>query len=133
MLRELKGESTQKRLLRLVAVQRAVSCVSSLTVTLVGRGSVDAGGKGVTVVETQPAFLYIRAGGVGPDRVLLFGFHVLQLHLHFQGSRRGRSLGLRAGRAGRGDVRYYYCISIYMSTHCVMALCRNSVLVWRIF
>lgn len=62
----------RRRLLRLVAVQRAISCVSSLTVALVGGGSVDAGGKRVAVVEAQPAFFHIRAGGVGPDCILVF-------------------------------------------------------------
>ncbi|KAF3839321.1 hypothetical protein F7725_018038 [Dissostichus mawsoni] len=42
--------------------KRAVPGVSSLTVALVGGGRVDAGGEGVTVVETQPAFLHIGAG-----------------------------------------------------------------------
>ena len=106
-------------------MQSAVPRVSPLTVALVGGGSVDAGGKGVTVVETQSALLYVRAGGVGPDRILVFGFHVLQLQLHFQGSRRGRSLGLGAGRAGRGDVRYTnICPSVRSAT--VLWLCRYS-------
>lgn len=43
----------QRNILRLVAVQCAIPCVSSLTVALIGGGSVDAGGEGVTVVETQ--------------------------------------------------------------------------------
>lgn len=91
----------------MVAVQCAISCVSSLTVALVGGGSVDAGGKRVAVVETQPAFLHIRTGGIGPDRILLFFIQVLQLHLHFHGSRRGRGLGLRAGgeQEERRDVK----------------------------
>lgn len=118
-LSELKYESTEehsfrRRFLRLVAVQCAIPCISSLTVALIGGGSVDAGSEEVTVVETQPAFLYIRAGGVGPDRILLFVIQVLQLHLHFQGSRRGWGLGLRTGRAGHGDVKLdRYTISIY--------------------
>lgn len=57
--------------LRLVAMLCAISCVSPLTVALVGGGGVNAGGIVVTVVETQPTFLYIRAGGVGPDGILL--------------------------------------------------------------
>lgn len=83
-------------LLRLVAVQRAVSRVTSLAVALVGSGGVDAGGERVTVVEAQPAFLHVRAGGVRPDGVLLFVVKVLQLHLHLHGSRRRRRLRLRA-------------------------------------
>lgn len=114
-------------------MQCAIPRVSSLTVALIGGGSVDAGGEEVTVVEAQPAFLYIRAGGVGPDRILLFIVQVLQLHLHFQGSWWGRGLGLRAGRAGRGDVNLdRYTISTYPSIHCVVALCRSSVLVRNI-
>lgn len=92
---------------RLVAVQRAVSGVASLTVALVGRGGVDARGEGVTVVETQPALLHVRAGGVRPHRVLLFILKVLQLQLHLQRPGGGRGLGLRAGGggAGEGEVR----------------------------
>lgn len=73
---------------RLVTVQCAIPRVTSLTVALIGGGSVDARGEGVTVVETQPAFLDIWAGGVGPDRILLFAVQVLQLQLHLQRSRR---------------------------------------------
>ncbi len=94
------------KLLRLVAVQCAISCVSSLTVALIGGGRVDAGGEEVTVVETQPAFFYIRAGGVGPDRILLFIIQVLQLQLHFQGSRWCQGLGLRAEGAWQGDIKW---------------------------
>lgn len=129
----MKDESTEEqnfrlRLLRLVAVQCAIPCVSSLTVALIGGGSVDAGGKDVTVVETQSAFLYIRAGGIGPDRILLFIIQVLQLHLHLQGSRRGRGLRLWAGREGK--MFLIWTGILYLSIiHCVMALCRSSVLV----
>lgn len=84
-------------LLRLVAVQRAVSRVSSLAVALVGGGGVDAGGEGVTVVEAQSALLHVRAGGVRPDGVLLFLVKVLQFHLHLHWSRWRRRLRLRAG------------------------------------
>lgn len=139
-LTEIKDELTQKhifswRLLRLVAVQCPIPRVSSLTVTLIGRGSVDAGGEGVTVVETQPAFLYIRTGGVGPDRILLFIIQVLQLHLHFQGSRWGRGLRLRAGRAGRVDVKLDRYSHLYVHLY-VNPLCYGSMFkfcfVWNI-
>lgn len=83
-------------LLRLVAVQRAVSSISSLAVALVGGGGVDAGGERMTVVEAQPALLHVWAGGVRPDGVLLFVVKVLQLHLHLHGSRRRRRLRLGA-------------------------------------
>lgn len=69
--------------LRLVAVQCAIPCESSLTTALIRSGSFDAGGRGVTVVEAQPAFLYIRTCGIGPDCILLFITQMLQLHLHF--------------------------------------------------
>lgn len=106
--------------LRLVAVQCAIPCVSSLTVALIGGGSVDAGGKGMTVVKSQSAFLNIRAGGVGPNSILLFTIQVLQLHLHFQGTRGGRGLGLRARRSGqrwklnRQPIFIYLFIYIYL-------------------
>lgn len=106
--RERTHEATEEHFSRLVAVQRAVPRVASLTVALVRGGRVDAGGERVTVVETQPAFLHIRAGGVGPHRISLLVVQVLQLQLHLQGPRRGRGLGLRAGRAGRGEVYHVH-------------------------
>lgn len=112
--------------LRLVAVKCAISSVSPLTVALIGGRSVDACGKGVTVVESQPAFLNIRAGRVGPNRIFLLIIQVLQLHLHFQGSRGGRCLGLRAGRVGQRWILNRYAISIYLPIHLAMAQCRKS-------
>lgn len=92
------------RLLRLVAVQRAVASVSSLAVALVGGGGVDAGGERVAVVEAQSALLDVGAGGVRPDGVLIFLVKVLQLHLHVHGPRRRRRLRLGAGeRRDGGD------------------------------
>lgn len=70
----------------LVAVQRAVASVSSLTMTLIRGGSVDTSGERVTVVEAQPAFLHVRTCGIRPDRIFLLFIKNLQLHLHFQGS-----------------------------------------------
>jgi len=50
--RNLIDEWKEEHILRLVAVQCAIPCVSSLTVALIRSGSVDASGKGVTVMET---------------------------------------------------------------------------------
>lgn len=92
-------------LLRLVAVQRAISSVSSLAVALIGGGGVDACGKRVTVVEAQSALLHVRAGRVRPDGILLFVVKVFQLHLHLHGSRRRRRLRLRAGERRDEEMR----------------------------
>lgn len=96
-----RGPNSPGENLRLVAVQRPVPRVSSLTMALVGGGRINARGKGMTVMKTQSAFLNVRAGGIGPNGVLLFVIKVFQLQLHLQGARRCRGLGRRTDGEGR--------------------------------